>query len=200
MSDPNAPQQPADPNGQPGASQQPPAEQQPPQQPYGQQQPQYGQQPPQYGQQPPQYQQQPQYGQQPPQYGQPQYAAAPAQPLSPESDKNAAMWSHIGGIVGFLPSLIIWLVLKDRGPRTNVEAKEALNWQITFTILYVALWIVVSIVDGIFYAVGLWFLPPVLSLLPLVLWILNVIFSIIGGVRVNAGGSYRYPFNFRFIK
>ncbi|WP_289013417.1 DUF4870 domain-containing protein, partial [uncultured Microbacterium sp.] len=61
----------------------------------------------------------------------PAYSAAPAQPLSPESDKTAAMWAHIGGIVGFLPSLIIWLILKDRGPRTNVEAKEALNWQIT---------------------------------------------------------------------
>jgi len=223
MSDPNTPQN-SDPSQQPVTpaqqpyGQQPPPPQQPaqqPQQPYGQQPPQYGQQQPpsygqppqygqqpngqqQYGQQPPQYgQQQPPYGQQP--YGQPQYAA-PAQPLTAEGDKNAAMWAHIGGIVGFLPSLIIWLVLKDRGPRTNVEAKEALSWQITFTICYVALWIVVGILDGVFYAVGLWFLPGLMQLLPLALWVLNVIFSIIGGVRVNAGGGYRYPFNFRFIK
>ena len=92
-----------------------------------------------------------------------------AQPLSPEADKQAAMWANIGGIIGFLPSLLIWLILKDRGPRTNVEAKEALNWQITW-------------------------------LLPLAWWVLNVIFSIIGGVTVNNGGSYRYPLNFRFIK
>lgn len=206
------------PGQQPGSGQpqQPPSPQQPQaQQPdapqqygYGQpQQPPYGQQPygaaqaPGYGQQPP-YGQQP-YGQQPG-YGQQQYAQQPyagaAQPLAPESDKQAAMWSHIGGIVGFLPSLIIWLVLKDRGPRTNVEAKEALNWQITFTIVYIALIIVVGILNGIAIAAGVFFLPMLLNVLPFALWVLNVVFSIIGGVRVNGGGSYRYPVNFRFIK
>ena len=33
-----------------------------------------------------------------------------------------------------LPSLIIWLVFKDRGSFTNIEAKEALNFQITIAI------------------------------------------------------------------
>jgi uncharacterized protein len=27
-----------------------------------------------------------------------------------------------------------------------------------------------------------------------------VIFSIIGAMRVNGGGSYRYPFNWRLVK
>lgn len=197
MSDPNAPQEPADPNQQPPAPQPPQYGQQPPQ--AAQQPPQYGQQPPQappqYGQQPPQAgQQPPQYGQQPPQYGQPQYAA-PGQPLSPESDKTAAMWAHIGGVIGFLPSLIIWLVLKDRGPRTNVEGKEALNWQITFTIIEVAIEILGAIFGVFFWPIALLF-----SLLFWAVWIVNIVFSILGGVRVNAGGSYRYPINFRFIK
>jgi uncharacterized Tic20 family protein len=187
MSETNAPQPPADQNQQPAAGGQQPTTP-PPSQQYGQQPPQYAQQPPQYGQQP--YGQQQQYGQQP-QYG----APAPAQPLSPESDKTAAMWAHIGGVIGFLPSLIIWLVLKDRGPRTNVEGKEALNWQITFTIIYVALWIAFDIIGLVF-----WPLLFLGWLLPLAWWILNVVFSIMGGMRVNAGGSYRYPFNFRFIK
>ncbi|HWT33625.1 MAG TPA: DUF4870 domain-containing protein [Microbacterium sp.] len=121
--------------------------------------------------------------------------SAAAQPLSPESDKQAAMWSHIGGIVGFLPSLIIWLVLKDRAPRTNVEAKEALNWQITFTIIYIALLIVLSILTSL-----LFFLALFTWLLPLAWWVLNVVWSIMGGVAVNNGGGYRYPLNFRFIK
>lgn len=105
------------------------------------------------------------------------------------------MWAHIGGIVGFLPSLIIWLLLKDRGPRTNVEAKEALNWQISFTIVYVALLFVTSILDAFVFvlAVFLW-------MLPLAWWVLNVVWSIMGGMKVNGGGSYRYPINFRFIK
>lgn len=129
--------------------------------------------------------------QQPPQ----QQYAAPAQPLTAENDKLWASLSHFGGILGPIPVLIIWLVLKDRGPRTNVEGKEALNWQITFTIGYVVLWIVVGIIS-----IPLWFISPILALLPLAWWILNVVFSILGGVKVQGGGSYRYPFNVRFIK
>jgi uncharacterized Tic20 family protein len=105
------------------------------------------------------------------------------------------MWAHIGGVIGFLPSLIIWLLFKDRGQRTNVEAKEALNWQITFTIAWVAVWIVTSILTAIVWVLGLF-----LWLLPLALWVLNIVFSIQGGMRVNSGGSYRYPINLRLIK
>jgi uncharacterized Tic20 family protein len=124
-----------------------------------------------------------------------QPAGIPAAPLTAENDKLWASLSHFGGILGPIPVLIIWLVLKDRGPRTNVEGKEALNWQITFTIGYVVLWIVVGIL-----AIPLWFISPILGLLPLAWWVLNVIFSILGGVKVQGGGSYRYPFNVRLIK
>ncbi|TQO24311.1 DUF4870 domain-containing protein [Paramicrobacterium agarici] len=226
MTDPNAPQ-PADPNQQPNTHGQP--SQTPPQQPeYGQQpqqpqygQPQYGQQqPPQYGQQPPQQgqqpygQQPPQYGQQPPHqgqqpYGQPQYAQAPgAQPLTPQDDKMWAMWSHFGGVLAILPSLIIYLVFKDRGPFVRQEAKEALNWQITFLIVSIAWGIIIGILSGIvvtsmiaggsFAAIG--GISALFSLLSWLPYILNLIFSIIGGVKVKGGQPYRYPVNFRFIK
>lgn len=120
---------------------------------------------------------------------------APAQPLTAESDRQLAMWAHIGGIVGFLPSLIIWLMFKDRGPVTAVEGKEALNWQITFTIVYIAAWIVTTVLGA-----AVWILALFLWLLPLAVWVLNVVWSIMGGMKVNSGGNYRYPINFRFIK
>ena len=143
--------------------------------------------PPGYGQQPRAYAQQPQG------YGQPGAAPAGA-PLTPDQDKQWAMWAHIGGIIGFLPSLIIWLVFKDRGPRVDTEGKEALNWQITFTIIYIAAYIVFTILSFIPFA-GL-----IVWILPLGVWVVNIVFSIQGGMKVNAGGSYRYPINFRFIK
>jgi uncharacterized Tic20 family protein len=129
--------------------------------------------------------------------GQPQQPFAPAPPLTAENDKLWASLSHFGGILGPIPVLIIWLVLKDRGQRTNVEGKEALNWQITFTIGYVILWILTSIIS-----VALWFtfIGAVLRHLPFAWWVLNVVFSILGGVKVQAGDSYRYPFSIRFIK
>lgn len=125
----------------------------------------------------------------------PGYAPTSGAPLPPDQDKQWAMWSHIGGVLFLLPVLIIWLVFKDRGQRTNIEGKEALNWQITFAIVYVGATIVLSILTSI-----LWFLGFLAPLVLFALWVLNVVFSIQGGMKVNAGGSYRYPFNFRFIK
>ena len=126
---------------------------------------------------------------------QPQYANAAAAPLDPAQDKQWASFAHLGGILWFLPSLIIWLVFKDRGALTNQEAKEALNWQIT----WISAWIVSMIIGGVlgFTAIGILLFG---LLIPWALYIVNLVFSILGFVRVNSGGSYRYPVNFRFIK
>lgn len=189
--------------------------QQPGQQPHGDQQ--FGQQPgqPQYGQGQPAYGApgqsqhnapgQPQYGAPgQPQYGapsQPQYAASA--PMSPVDEKNAGMWGHLSGLStivtggwgGWIGPLIVFLIYKDRSAFARQESKEALNFGIFMTILTLGI-ILVSIVLGVI-TLGL------ASFLGLFWWIpalLQVIFSIIGGVRVNNGGSYRYPFNWRLVK
>ena len=118
---------------------------------------------------------------------------APAAPLSPAEDKQWASFAHFGGVLGILPSLIIWLVFKDRGAKTNVEGKEALNFQIAVTIVQVALYILGTILA--FVLIGFLF-----YFLAFVVWVATVIFSIMGGVKVNGGGSYRYPVTFRLIK
>ena len=122
-----------------------------------------------------------------------QPAPQPAAPLTEAEDKQWASFAHLGGILWLLPSLIIWLIFKDRGVRTNVEAKEALNWQITFLIGWVALTIIGTIL--LFVGIGIIF-----TLLSWALYILNVDFSFLGFVKVNNGGSYRYPFALRLIK
>jgi len=127
-------------------------------------------------------------------------APAPSAPLSEADDKLWASLAHFGGLLYILPSLIIWLVLKDRGARTNVEGKEALNWQITFLIGEVILWILAGVLGLVFTVTGLWPLATLFGWLPFVLWVVNAVFSILGGVKVQQGGSYRYPFSFRFIK
>ncbi|HEV7740830.1 MAG TPA: DUF4870 domain-containing protein [Pseudolysinimonas sp.] len=121
---------------------------------------------------------------------------AAAAPLSEAEDKQWAGFAHLGGILGFLPSLIIWLIFKDRGPKTNVEAKEALNFQITVAIAQVA----VFIINAILTAVTLGFWGLIAWLLPLAVYVISLIWSIIGFQKVNAGGSYRYPIAIRFIK
>ncbi len=127
----------------------------------------------------------------------PQPAAAP-QPLTEAEDKQWASFAHFGNILSFIVPLILWLVFKDRGAKTNVEGKEALNWGIN---------VVGVIVGGNILNFILGFIPVIgwilVLLLTLVIWavvIVNIIFAIMGGVKVNGGGSYRYPINIRWIK
>lgn len=139
----------------------------------------------------------PPYGEVPPQQPgvPPQQAyAAPAAPLDASQDKQWASFAHLGGILWILPSLIIFLIFKDRGALTRQESKEALNWQISWMIVWLVSYIVGIIL--LFSPVGFVFY----ALIPWVLYIVNVVFSILGFVRVNSGGAYRYPVNLRFIK
>ncbi|MGO4691160.1 DUF4870 domain-containing protein [Glaciibacter sp. 2TAF33] len=138
--------------------------------------------------------QDPGMGQQPQQPYQPQAPVA-APPLTEADDRQWASFAHLGGILSFLPSLIIWLVFKDRGRFTEVEAKEALNFQITLVIGYVAINII-----GIFLALVTFGIGGVFSLLVWVLWVVGVIFSILGFMKAKDGEHYRYPFALRLIK
>ena len=120
----------------------------------------------------------------------------PAAPLTEAEDKQWASFAHLGGILGFLPALIIWLIFKDRGVKTNVEAKEALNFQITLAIAHVANFILGIILTAVTF--GIWAI--VQTLLTFAIWVVGIIFSIVGFTKVNGGASYRYPFAIRLIK
>ncbi len=120
----------------------------------------------------------------------------PAAQLTEAEDKQWASFAHLGGILSFLPALIIWLIFKDRGVKTNVEGKEALNFQITLAIAQVANFVLGIVLTVVTF--GLWSI--IQGLIGFALWAVGVIFSIIAFTKVNAGGSYRYPFALRLIK
>ena len=101
-----------------------------------------------------------------------------------------AMLAHLLGIVGFIPSLVIWLVKKDV-PFVEQEAKEALNFQITVVIAWIGT-IIVSVIS-IFLCLHLFFLPYLL-------WGANVVFCILAAMKAKDGIGYRYPISLRFIK
>jgi len=122
----------------------------------------------------------------------------PAAPLTEAEDKQWASFAHLGNILSFIVPLILWLIFKDRGPKTNVEGKEALNWGITVAIGLVAAGILQVIFSFIPF-VG-WIIALLLGLVWWAILIVNLIFAILGFVKVNGGGSYRYPFALRFVK
>jgi uncharacterized Tic20 family protein len=122
--------------------------------------------------------------------------ASPAAPLSEAEDKQWASFAHFGNILSVLAPLIIWLIFKDRGTKSNVEGKEALNWGINVTGLLVANGILSLILTPLTF--GIWGLISTLIWIAVI--VANIIFAIMGGIKVNGGGSYRYPVNIRWIK
>ena len=101
-------------------------------------------------------------------------------------DKNIVVLTHLGGILfSFLPGLIVWLLKKDDNAYIGENAREALNFQITLMIAYFISWILAFILIG-FVLIG-------------VLWLANIIFSIMAAVATSKGESYRYPIALRLI-
>ena len=94
----------------------------------------------------------------------------------------------------------MFLVFRERGERTKQESREALNWQITFTIGWIALSIIGAIISFVAYSARVYVVGDPVGYLPLIWWIVNAVLSLLGGVKVQGGGSYRYPFALRLVK
>ena len=117
--------------------------------------------------------------------------AAPPPPVgaAPQEDRTVALLTHLSGIIlGFIVPLVIWLVNKDKADKgwLNDQAKEALNFQITVAIA----WFIAIVLS--FVGIGFLLYP--------VIWIGNLVFCILGGMKANEGVAYRYPFAIRLIK
>lgn len=102
------------------------------------------------------------------------------------NDKNIAVLTHIGGIFfGFIPGLIVWLLKKDENAYLGAQAREALNFQITMIIAYMAAGVLAWILIGFL-------------LFPL-LWLTNLVLCIMAAMSVSKGEDYQYPFALRLI-
>ena len=113
------------------------------------------------------------------------HATAPA-PLRPEDEKLWATLIHVGGIFfGFVPALVGYLVLKDRGPFIRGHSMTALNFQLTMLIGYVAGYVLAFVFIGflVLLAVG----------------VVIIVFGIIAAIAANRGEEYYYPVAIKFL-
>lgn len=117
-----------------------------------------------------------------------------APPLTGAQDKQWAFLAHCGGILGFIPSLIIYLVYRDRGPFTAQESREALNFTLPPTIVAALANILALIFSNFAPGVG-----SVFAFLAVAIWVFLAVFSVIAALRVNQGQPYRYALNLRLI-
>ena len=133
---------------------------------------------------------------------------SPASGPAPDVDVHVRQWAmfaHLSALLGGLITagwagsvgsiigpLIIWLVKKDEMPFVDDQGKEALNFNITVTIVSLGLLLFSLITFGIgfFIAVPCW----------IIIGIYWLVMTIIAAIRANDGEAYRYPICLRLIK
>lgn len=113
-----------------------------------------------------------------------------------DHDKNArnlAVLCHLFGLLGLIippgnviGPLLIWLLKKEEHPFIEEQGREALNFQITFTIAMMA-----SVFLALVY-VGLFLLA--------ILGIVDLILIIMASSAASRGENYRYPFSIKFLQ
>ena len=110
-----------------------------------------------------------------------------------KSTVNWSMVCHLAGLTTYigiplgniLVPLAIWLIKGKKDPLVNQEGREAVNFNISFTIY------------GIVAGLMIWVLVGFV-VLPIVL-ITHIVLIVQAALKANKGEPVRYPFTLRFI-
>ncbi|SMC43115.1 DUF4870 domain-containing protein [Janibacter indicus] len=128
----------------------------------------------------------------PPQTPPPGYAPTP---MSPTEERNLGMIAHLvpavllplsAGTLGFVGSLIIYLIYKDRGPFVRAHAANSLNVQIITAIALLLSSVLMIVLVGFL-------------LYPLVIVVATVI-HVLGAVKANNGEWWTPPLTPQLVK
>lgn len=92
-----------------------------------------------------------------------------------------------------LAPLVFWLMKKNESPYLDAHGKEVVNFNITFSIAMVILYVLFLLLVWIF--IGLLFVP--------LMWLLGgawLVLTVIGAIKASEGKQYRYPATIRLIQ
>ena len=113
-----------------------------------------------------------------------------------KEERTWAMLAHLSAFAMYLTFIghllgpfIVWLAKKDGNPFVNDQAKEALNFQITFSIYVIIVVILYFTIIGIVIAI------PATIVLPT----FHIVCMIIAAIKANDGVAFRYPLTIRLI-
>jgi len=120
------------------------------------------------------------------------YGYQPA--TSPEEERTVGMISHLvplgamvlsAGFLGFVGSLVIYLIYKDRGPFARQHAANSLNIQLTtLIVLLVSLPLMLVLVGFVTFAAA---------------FVVAFVLHVIGAMKANSGQWWTPPMTIRFV-
>jgi uncharacterized Tic20 family protein len=132
------------------------------------------------------------------------YQTQPAT-MSPEDERTWGAISHAGAVVamicsagflGFLASIAVYVIQKDRGPFVRAHAANSINVQISMFIWLVVATIVYVILGIVTLGIGFVVFLPVFAVPLVVAGVLHVI----GAMKAYNGEWWNPPFTPRFVK
>jgi uncharacterized protein len=122
------------------------------------------------------------------------YAAPPPGTVSPAEERTMGTLAHgiplvamvvSAGLLGFVASLILYLMYKDRGPFARENLANSLNIQITTGIvLLVSLPLMLVLVGFLTYGIAI---------------VVAFVLHLIGALKANRGEWWRPPLTPRFV-
>jgi uncharacterized Tic20 family protein len=119
-------------------------------------------------------------------------AGTSAQTMSAQDERTWSVIAHLSvlaGLVGLMPfgALLVWLLYKDRSRKVRFHALQALWYQIAWIVILVAYTLVSLVLSLIIIGIFMFFLLPILALVPLV-------HGCYAAYQVSQGVEYRYPY------
>ena len=117
----------------------------------------------------------------------------PPMGLQTPDERQWGMFVHLSLLInliipplGLIAPIVLWQMKKDEMPALEPHGKMVANWVIS-SLIYTVICAVISIV-----VIGL------LGLLAL--YVMNIAFSIIAGIKANNGELWEYPLTIKFLK
>lgn len=117
----------------------------------------------------------------------------PNMSLQTPEQKQWGLFLHLSQLLNFLipfggiiAPIIIWQMKKDEMPALDAHGKMVVNWMISGFIYGVISFVLAFVLIGF-----LGFLA---------LFILGIIFPVIGGIKANNGEFWEYPLTIKFLK
>ena len=114
--------------------------------------------------------------------------------VTDQDEKQWGMFTHLSALAALvgipfgnvIGPLIIYMIKKDEFEFVAEQGKNVLNFQISWSIIFVISAILIIAVVGIFLLIGFG-----------IAWL---VFVIMGTIAANKGESYKYPLTYKFIK
>jgi uncharacterized Tic20 family protein len=117
------------------------------------------------------------------------------QPMSLQTpeQKQTGMFLHLSQLLNFVipfggvvAPILIWQLKKDEIPALDAHGKMVANWMISGLIYSVVCFILAFVLIGFIGFAAL--------------FIMGIVFPIIGAIKANNGEFYEYPLTIKFLK